>query len=172
MVIWLIGLSGSGKSTLGREVARQLRARAPNTVLLDGDEIRSVFRHDSDKDAYSIEGRRVNAERITALCELLDKQGIHVVCCILSIFPQMRLTNRKRFSQYFEIFMDAPIETLIGRDVKGIYKKALDGSMKNVVGVDIPFEPPTDADMRIDSSGESADIVGLATEVMQRVKLN
>ena len=79
MVIWLIGLSGSGKTTLGKEIARLWRGLAANTVLLDGDELRRVFAHDQTDAAYSVEGRRANAERMTALCEMLDRQGINVV---------------------------------------------------------------------------------------------
>lgn len=170
MVIWCIGLSGSGKTTLGREIARQLRARQPNTVLLDGDELREVFAHGRDAEAYTVEGRRVNAERIVALCKLLDSQGINVVCCILSIFPEMRDENRRRFSRYFEIFLDAPLHVLEARDVKGLYSSARQGKTRNVVGIDIPFERPTRSDMVIDSSGDTADVKRLAAEVLDRVR--
>jgi len=166
MVIWLIGLSGSGKTTLGTEIARQLRARHPNTVLLDGDTMRQVFAFDQGNDPYTMEGRRINAERITALCEMLDRQGIHVVCCILSIFADMRLNNRTRFSRYFEIFMDAPMKALRQRDVKGLYAAADAGKTTNVVGVHIPFERPTGADLVIDSSNDTADIPALAEQAL------
>ena len=170
MVIWLIGLSGSGKTTLGREIARQLRARQPNTVLLDGDELREVFAHGRGDEAYTVEGRRVNAERMVALCRLLDGQGIHVVCCILSIFPEMRDGNRGRFSRYFEIFMDAPLAVLEARDTKGLYAGARQGKTRNVVGIDIPFERPTRPDMVVDSSGDTADVERLAAEILVRVR--
>lgn len=170
MVIWCIGLSGSGKTTLGREIARQLRARQPNTVLLDGDELREVFGHVRDAEAYTVEGRRVNAERIVALCKLLDSQSINVVCCILSIFAEMRDKNRGRFSRYFEIFMDAPLDVLEARDVKGLYASARRGRTRNVVGIDIPFERPTRSDMVIDSSRNTADVKQLAAEVLDRVR--
>jgi len=170
MVIWCIGLSGSGKTTLGREIARQLRARQPNTVLLDGDELREVFAQGRGDDAYTVEGRRLNAERIVALCRLLDSQGINVVSCILSIFPQMRDENRRRFSRYFEIFLDAPLHVLEARDAKGLYASARQGKTRNVVGIDIPFERPTRSDMVIDSSGDSVDVNRLAAEVLERVR--
>lgn len=166
MVIWLIGMSGSGKTTLGREIARQLRALAPNTVLLDGDELREVFAHDRGDAPYSVEGRRINAERLTALCAMLDRQGIHVVCCVLSIFPDMREENRRRFSAYFEVFMDAPLAVLQARDVKGLYAAAGRGEVRNVVGVDIPFPRPTTADMVIDSSGDPVGLEQLAAQVL------
>jgi adenylylsulfate kinase len=166
MVIWLIGMSGSGKTTLGREIARQLRALARNTVLLDGDELREVFAHDRGDAPYSVEGRRINAERLTALCAMLDRQGIHVVCCVLSIFPDMREENRRRFSAYFEVFMDAPLAVLQARDVKGMYAAAGRGEVRNVVGVDIPFPRPATANMVIDSSGDPVGLEQLAAQVL------
>ena len=166
MVIWLVGLSGAGKSTLGRELAKQLRAVKPNTVLLDGDELRKVFAHDKGNEPYTVQGRRINAERIVALCEMLDKQGIHVVCCILSIFPDMRLENRTRFSRYFEVFMDAPLEVLMARDVKGMYAAAIRGEVGDVVGIDIPFERPTGADITINTSNNDANIAVLASNIL------
>lgn len=171
MVIWLIGLSGAGKSTLGREVAKQLRAIKPNTVLLDGDELRKVFAHDKGNEPYTVQGRRLNAERIVALCEMLDKQGIHVVCCILSIFPDMRLENRTRFSRYFEVFMDAPLEVLMARDVKGMYAAAIRGEVGDIVGIDIPFERPIDSDMTINTSNNDADITLLASNILVQAGL-
>lgn len=167
MIIWLIGLSGSGKTTLGTEMARQLRERHANTVLLDGDTLREVFAFDQGHDPYTIQGRRVNAERIAALCEMLDRQGIHVICCILSIFADMRQQNRTRFNRYFEIFMDAPMEALRRRDVKKLYAAADAGHTPNVVGVHIPFERPVGSDLVIDSCGDTPDIPSLATQALK-----
>ncbi len=166
MVIWMIGMSGSGKTTLGREVTRQWRKTASNVVFLDGDEMREIFRTDRNEQAYTIEGRRENAERIAALCDMLDRQNINIVCCILSIFTDMRAQNRTRFSRYFEVFMDAPIEVLRHRDVKGLYAANERGETSNVVGIDIPFEPPTSADMVIDSSGDDPKLERLASEIL------
>lgn len=169
MVIWLIGLSGSGKTTLGREMVKQWKHVSPNTVLIDGDEIRHIFSHDKHNDCYSTEGRRINAERITSLCEFLDKQNINVVCCILSIFPEMRANNHNRFSHYTEIFMDASMETLQKRDVKGIYAAALNGKMPNVVGIDIPFERPANPDIIINTTTPTTDIPTLAAKTLSKL---
>ena len=171
MVIWIIGLSGAGKTTLGRELARQWRLMAPNCVLLDGDELRDVFGHNQGDAAYAVSGRRLNADRMTALCELLDKQGINVVCCILSLFAEMRLANRTRFSHYFEVFLDAPLSALRARDTKGLYAAAESGKVPNVVGVDIPFERPTTADLVIDTAGELKDLPRLAADILHRAGL-
>ncbi len=169
-MIWLVGLSGAGKTTLGRELALQWRAVEPNTAFLDGDELRLMFSRDDGLDPYSLEGRRRNAERMTGLCELLDRQGINVVCCILSIFPDMREGNRRRFSRYFEIFMHAPLATLEERDVKGLYAAARSGNLANVVGIDIPFEPPRNPDLVIDTSVPQGSMPELAAFVLGRAK--
>lgn len=171
MVIWIIGLSGAGKTTLGRELVRQWRELQPQTVLVDGDEVREIFGNVASGSQYSIEARRKNAERITALCNFLDKQGINVVCCILSIFQEMRDENRKRFSNYYEIFMDASIEALTHRDPKGYYAAAQKGELKDLVGVDIPFERPKGSDLCIDTSSSSCDIEALAKEVLSKAKI-
>jgi adenylylsulfate kinase len=164
----MIGMSGSGKTTLGREVVRQWRETTSNVVFLDGDEVREIFNKDRGEQAYTVEGRRRNAERITALCNMLDQQNINVVCSILSIFADMRAENRTRFSRYFEVFMDAPFDVLRQRDLKGLYSAYERGETSNVVGIDIPFEPPASADMVIDSSGEDPELERLASAILAK----
>ena len=144
MIIWIIGLSGAGKTTLGREVFERLKSTSPNTVFLDGDDIRKYFRQDTEELDYSVEGRRKNGDRIQKICAWLDAQDINVVCCILSLFPEMQRQNRVLFSSYYEIYLKVPMEELFLRDPKGIYKSARAGGTKNVVGLDIDFpEPPS-----------------------------
>ena len=77
MIVWLVGLSGAGKSTIAREMHKQWQAKDPATVLIDGDEVRGIFKHDSGPEAYTTAGRRVNAERIAAMCVWLDRQNIN-----------------------------------------------------------------------------------------------
>lgn len=139
--------------------------------MLDGDKIRELFSHDQDSRAYTLEGRRLNAERLTALCTLLDQQGIHVICCILSLFPEMRADNKKRFSSYFEVFLDAPLEVLQARDPKGLYEAARQGKVKNIAGIDLPFPRPETADMVIDTSGTADNLKHLASEVLRTAGL-
>lgn len=167
MVIWLIGLSGSGKTTLGREIAAQWKQQQPNTVLVDGDEVRRIFGQDQAAADYSLAGRRVNAERIFELCAWLDQQHINVVCSILSIFPDLRARNREHFQRYFEVYLNPPFDTLVQRDTKGLYRQALAGQMSDMVGVDIPFPPPEAADLEIDTS-VPADISALARDILQQ----
>lgn len=158
MVIWLIGLAGSGKTTVGREVYEKWKAKDRSTVFVDGDEVRDIFRHNGGDEPYSVEGRRQNAERIASLCAWLDRQDINVVCCILSIFEETRDWNRMNYSKYFEVYLHAPKSALTSR--RHLYQEAEQGRMRNVVGVDIPFLPPSNPDMVIDSGpgGESPKV--------------
>jgi cytidine diphosphoramidate kinase len=151
MVIWLIGLSGAGKTTIGKAVYRRWKTLAPDTVLVDGDDMRRIFGQDQSPADYSVSGRRRNAERIFEICAWLDRQDLNVVCCILSIFPDMQERNRREFSRYFEVFVHAPIDKLAQRDDKRLYGPALAGSTRNVVGVDIEFPAPPNPDLIIDN---------------------
>lgn len=166
MVIWVIGMSGAGKTTLGSAMAQLWRTRAPGTVLVDGDAVRRLFGQHDGEAAYTLPGRRANAERITALCEWLDGQSLNVVCCILSVFADMRAQNRTRFSRYYEIYLHAPLAALAQRDSKDLYGAAMRGERRNVVGVDIAFEAPTSADLTLDTSGPMPDVQALAHRVL------
>ncbi len=114
------------------------RKQEPNTVLVDGDVIRALFKDNVGEESYTIVGRRKNADRICSLCEWLDKQNINVVCCILSIFEESREWNRQNYSKYYEVYISVPMEDLVKRSIKDLYAPAFRGEMKNVVGVDIP----------------------------------
>ena len=152
MVVWIIGLSGAGKTTIGRGIYSHIKKRYPNTIFLDGDEIRKIFQSDKGSCNYTIEGRKINAQRIVSLCKMLDLQGIHVVCSTLCIFPEMLEQNRNLFGEYVEIYVDAPIEILQQRDEKGLYKAASLGKEQNVVGIDIKFPVPNNPDLILDTS--------------------
>lgn len=149
MIIWFIGMSDSGKTTLAHALHDRLKQKHGNLVCLDGDKLRSVFGNDV---GHSIEGRRKNAERISRLCHLLDEQGIHVICSILSIFPVWQKWNRENFSSYYEIFLDIPMSVLKQRDNKQLYQRAEAGEIQDVVGVDIPFPRPPEPDLVVDDA--------------------
>jgi len=163
MVIWIIGLSGSGKSTLANHLVKNIRGRNMKIVLLDGDIIRKLFGNDID---HSIEGRKKNAERLSKLSFFLSEQGIHVVAAVLSIFPEWRSWNRENISNYSEVYVQASIETLLKRDIKNLYKPALDGKIKNVVGVDIPFPEPEKPDLVIDNNTELTSFDELVSRIL------
>ena len=161
LVIWLIGISGAGKTTLASGLFKKLKKPNNNWVFLDGDLLRDVW---GDTVSHSIEGRALNAHRISHLCKMLDDQGLNVVASVLSIFPEWQEWNRKTFSSYFQIFLDIPIELAIDRDTKGIYSAALKGEINNVVGIDIDFPRPTKSDLVIDSSGGAGTAEELASK--------
>ena len=146
MVLWIIGLSGAGKTTLSEKVVEKIRNSKTNVVLIDGDIIRDVFGNDL---GHTLEDRHQNADRICRLCKFLDDQGIHVVCAILSLFPESRSWNRKNINNYYEVHIETPIEQLQKRDYKGLYRKFSEGKIKNVAGMDIEFIPPDSPDLSI-----------------------
>ncbi len=152
MVIWLVGLSGAGKTTIGKALYQSMKKRNRHTVFIDGDEVREMFRHNQHSDAYSLAGRRQNAERIQAMCAWLEKQEIDVVCCILSIFDEVSQQNQQKFKQYYEVFVDTPLPVLIEQDGKGLYQAALSGKTQNVVGIDLAYAPPKSPNLIIKNS--------------------
>ncbi|HEY3749883.1 MAG TPA: adenylyl-sulfate kinase [Pseudonocardiaceae bacterium] len=162
MIIWLIGMSGAGKTTVGTRLHRRLRETTPNVVYLDGDLLRDVW---GTSLGHDMAGRAANAERISRLCAMLDGQDIHVVAAVLSIFPEWQAWNREHFSQYYEVFLDIPMDVVIDRDTKGLYRSALHGETTNVVGVDIPFPRPAGPDLILDSSGRG----GTPDELVERI---
>lgn len=167
LVIWLIGLSGSGKTTIGRMLHEAIAREDPATVFLDGDVLREVW---GDNLGHSLEARQVNAQRISHLCRMLDRQGITVIASVLSLFPEWQQWNRDNFSRYFEIFLDAPLDALKARDVKGLYRRAEAGELKDVVGVDIPFPTPPNPDVVADTSGNGGTPEEIAEKLLRKIR--
>lgn len=170
MVVWITGLSGAGKTHIGRALYNDLKNKNRATVLIDGDEVRALFRQDQDDEAYSLAGRRRNAERIRQLCAWLDSQEIDVVCCILSIFEESHVWNRAHFQNYLEVYISAPMEVLIERNPRDLYRRAMRGEIKNVVGVDIPYLPPTYPDLVIENGSEFVDTRNAVQLILDAIK--
>ena len=167
----MIGLSGAGKTAIGAALHRQLKMDNAATVLIDGDEIRRIFGNDQNAGDYSVEGRRRNAQRIRELCAWLDREGVDVVCCILSIFAEHQAENRTLFSDYFEVFVNADFDALVERNPKNLYRLAMDGKEKNVVGVDIEFVPPANPDFVIDNNEPFRDPSLIAKDICEAIRL-
>ena len=168
MVIWLSGLSGSGKTAIGRRLVALWKDEAPNTVLVDGDEVRDLLAIPRDTASFTLEGRREVARRICNICAWLDRQDINVVCCTMSFFDDLRRANRETLSRYFEVFISVPMEVLYERDDKDLYAPALRGEIANVIGVDLPFTPPADPDLVVDNSRDGGDLDALAAQILKK----
>jgi len=146
-VYWLTGLSGAGKTTIGRLWYERLKASGESVVLLDGDELRQVF---GDDLGYSEEDRRKSAMRNARLCALLAKQGITVVCCTISMFDSVRAWNRANIPGYFEVYIKASMDTLRGRDQKGLYSRR----ETDVAGIHFQVEEPKAPDLILENNGK------------------
>lgn len=147
-LIWFTGLSGSGKSTLAVQLEAQLFARGFKTYLLDGDNIRTGLNKDL---SFTDEGRVENIRRIGEVSKLLLDAGVIVLSAFISPFKADReqVKTIVGASNYMEVFVDTPLEVCEQRDVKGLYKKARAGEVKNFTGIDSPYERPESADLVI-----------------------
>jgi len=154
-VLWFTGLSGSGKTTLSLEVERRLKKMGiPHVQRLDGDVVRKELTKDL---GFSKEDRDENIRRVGFVAKLLSDNGIPTLCAFISPYKDVRHEVRQRCSNFVEIFVYCPLEILIERDPKGLYKKALSGEIKGFTGIDDPYEPPENPEITIDTSVESID---------------
>ncbi|HHR85255.1 MAG TPA: adenylyl-sulfate kinase [Candidatus Acetothermia bacterium] len=154
-VIWFTGLSGSGKTTLAKEVERLLRARGLRYVQrLDGD----VVRQDLTRDlGFSKEDRDENIHRVTFVAELLSKNGVATTCAFISPYRAARQTARRRCHNFVEVYVQCPLDVLIQRDPKGLYKKALAGEIKGFTGIDDPYETPEHPEIVVHTDQETIE---------------
>ena len=147
-LIWFTGLSGSGKSTLAVQLEAALHAKGFKTYLLDGDNIRSGLNRDL---SFTNDARVENIRRISEVCKLFLDAGVVLLSAFISPFQADREQVKGIVGEenYIEIFVDAPLEVCEQRDVKGLYKKARTGEVKNFTGISSPYEKPTHPDVVI-----------------------
>jgi adenylylsulfate kinase len=171
-LIWFTGLSGSGKSTLAVQLEAQLHGEGYKTYLLDGDNIRSGLNKNL---SFTDEGRVENIRRIGEVAKLFLDAGIVVLSAFISPFQADRDHVKKIVGEenFFEVFVHAPIEVCEARDVKGLYKKARAGEVKNFTGIDSPYEPPVNPDLQINTDKESVEhsVELLMKAVIPKIKL-
>jgi len=148
--VWFTGLSGAGKSTLASLIEQELRARQLRVEVLDGDVIRT---HLSKGLGFSKEDRDTNIRRIGWVCEVLSRNGVVAVAAAISPYRDIRDEVRSKVGRFVEVYVSAPIDVLAERDVKGLYKKALRGEIKNFTGIDDPYEPPLNPEVVCYSDG-------------------
>lgn len=137
-VVWISGLAGAGKTTISSELYKRFKEKYLNTVLLDGDVIREILQ----EYGYSKEARLLSAKKISALCSFLAKNDINVICATISLFEEIYTLNRQTIVNYFEVFIECSMDELILRDQKGLYSAAINGQIKDVVGIDIEYAKP------------------------------
>lgn len=149
-LLWFTGLSGSGKSTIANEVEKQLNMMNRHTFLLDGDNVR----HGLNKDLGFTDADRIeNIRRVGEVAKLMTDAGLIVLTAFISPFRAERQMVRDMVAEgeFIEIFVDTPLEVAEQRDVKGLYKKARAGELKNFTGIDSPYEEPESPEIRVNT---------------------
>ncbi|MGO8858249.1 MAG: sulfate adenylyltransferase subunit CysN [Steroidobacteraceae bacterium] len=150
-VLWLTGLSGAGKSTIANLVEKRLAHMNRHTFLLDGDNVRHGLNHDL---GFTEADRIENIRRVGEVARLMTDAGLIVITAFISPFRAERQMVRDMMApgEFFEIFVDTPLAEAERRDVKGLYKKARSGQLKNFTGIDSPYEPPGAPELRVDTT--------------------
>ena len=146
--IWLTGLPSAGKTTIGKELVPRLVARGWFADLLDGDEIRLGLSADLGFDRKS---RETHASRVAFVSKLLARNGAIPVVTLISPYKTSRAHARATIGRFVEVYVSTPLEVCEGRDVKGLYKKARAGQIKEMTGVDDPYEPPEHPEIVVDT---------------------
>ena len=154
--LWFTGLSGAGKTTLTQAILPALRARGVKVEVLDGDEVRTNL---SKGLGFSKEDRDTNIRRIGYVARLLARNGVGVIAAAISPYRDVRDEVRRSIEAdgavFVEVFVKASLETLVARDVKGLYKKALAGEIQQFTGVSDPYEEPRAPALVIESDHET-----------------
>jgi len=155
-VIWFTGLSGAGKTTLSQSLAPELRRRGFKIEVLDGDEVRTNL---SKGLGFSKEDRDTNIRRIGYVSRLLSRNGVGVISAAISPYREVRDEVRQAIEAegavFVEVYVECPIDVLAERDMKGLYKRALAGEIKEFTGVSDPYEEPLEPEVMVRTDGES-----------------
>ncbi len=149
--VWLTGLSGAGKSTLARALRTQLKHLSLDCELIDGDEIREGLCSDL---GFTQADREENTRRIAYLAQVLNRHGIPCIVAAISPYRAARDRARKSIPRFLEVHVDCPLPTLLKRDVKGLYQRALTGDLPNFTGISAPYEAPLSPDVYIDTGSD------------------
>lgn len=139
VTVWFTGLSGAGKTTITRAVEQELRSRGLGIEILDGDVVRENLTKGL---GFSKEDRDENIRRIGFVAQLLTRHGVIVLVSAISPYREVRDEVRQKTGDFVEVFVNAPLAVCEDRDVKGLYKKARAGEIKNFTGISDPYEPP------------------------------
>ena len=162
-VLWLTGLSGAGKTTIGRQLHEAMGGSVGTTAFLDGDLFRTIMGDDLGHDEKD---RLENAYRLARMCRYLAVQNINVICCTMSLYPDVWIWNRENIPGYLEVYLRVAREVLIRRDPKGLYQRVAQGQERNLVGMDLPFHEPRSPDLILENNESSQ---GAISEQVQRI---
>ena len=154
VTVWFTGLSGAGKSTIAERLIALLRESGFNAELLDGDIVRTNL---SKGLGFSKEDRDTNIRRIGFVSKLLTRNGVVSIVSAISPYRDVRDEVREEIGDFIEVYVHAPLEELVRRDVKGLYEKALKGEIANFTGVSDPYEEPTDPEVLVHTDVETID---------------
>lgn len=164
--IWFTGLSGAGKTTLSEQLAQNLREYGYKVEVLDGDVVRT---HLSKGLGFSKADRDTNIRRIGWVCHVLSRNGVVAIAAAVSPYREIRNEVRAmHHGNFIEVYAECPLAVLIARDVKGLYKKALAGEVKNFTGVSDPYEPPLTPELIVHSDREA--VSESATKILQELR--
>ena len=169
-VIWITGLSGAGKSTISDELCVLLRASGHIVIRLDGDQLRSLL--DKDKlitKHHNKQARLDLALKYAMFCKTIAQPGVTVIISTISLFHKVHKWNRENLPNYYEIYLDVPLELLKKRDPKGIYNKFDKGEILQVAGLDLPVEEPVNPNLRINVK-PSTTIDEIIKTIMYNIK--
>jgi len=156
VVLWFTGLSGSGKSTMSHALEERLFNKGCRTFVLDGDNVRHGLNSNL---GFSNKDRKENIRRVGAISKLMMEAGLIIMTAFISPFREDRIAVRNLIpnGDFIEIYCKASLETCEARDVKGLYKRARAGEIKNYTGIDSPYEVPENADLIIDTEQETIE---------------
>ncbi|HEX2089776.1 MAG TPA: adenylyl-sulfate kinase [Actinomycetota bacterium] len=146
--VWFTGLSGAGKSTLAEMLEEELRKRGLKVEMLDGDVVRTNL---SKGLGFSKEDRDTNILRIGFVAQLLTRNGVATIVSAISPYREARNKCREMIGDFIEVFVNAPLDVCIERDVKGLYKQAIAGDIPSFTGVSDPYEPPDNPDLVLET---------------------
>lgn len=169
-VIWITGLSGSGKTTVATELFSQLRGFSNNVILLDGDELRTAMQIDyNDHTNFTRESRIKLAHKYSNLAKLLSSQGFTVIVATISMFNEIYAYNKKTIKNYFEIYLEVPLEILKKRNSKHIYSNYDKNMNKNVAGLDSKVDIPYDCDLVIDNNDNEISTINIVNKILNKI---
>ena len=153
-VVWLTGIPGSGKTTLAIELEKYYQKNGLPVEILDGDEIRKTLSKDL---GFSPEDRKEHNRRVIFVAQILSKNGVTTIIPLISPYRETRDFARKEIPNFVEVWVKTSVDECIKRDPKGLYKKALAGEIKNLTGLQAPYEEPQNAELILDTEKQNVE---------------